>query len=101
MGRLTLVLGGQKSGKSGLAARHAAASGRPVVVVTPAVARDAEFAARIARHQRDRPAGWRAVETFELDTAVRESEPGAFVIVDALDTWLAEMLTEAGVSMGD
>jgi histidinol-phosphate/aromatic aminotransferase/cobyric acid decarboxylase-like protein/adenosyl cobinamide kinase/adenosyl cobinamide phosphate guanylyltransferase len=101
MGRLTLVLGGQKSGKSSLTARHAAASGRPVVVVTPAVARDAEFAARIARHQRDRPAGWRTVETFELATAVREADARAFVIVDALDTWLAEMLTVAGVSMGD
>ncbi|HYJ69711.1 MAG TPA: Rv2231c family pyridoxal phosphate-dependent protein CobC [Nocardioidaceae bacterium] len=101
MGRLTLILGGQKSGKSRLAARHAAASGRPVVVVTPAVVRDAEFAARVARHQRDRPTGWRTVETFDLDQAVREAEPDAFVIVDALDTWLAEMLTAAGVSIGD
>jgi histidinol-phosphate/aromatic aminotransferase/cobyric acid decarboxylase-like protein/adenosyl cobinamide kinase/adenosyl cobinamide phosphate guanylyltransferase len=101
MGRLTLVLGGQKSGKSSLAARHATASGRPVVVVTPAVVRDAEFAARVARHQRDRPAGWRTVETFDLEAAVRDADSGAFVIVDALDTWLAEMLTAAGVSIGD
>ena len=49
MGRLTLLLGGQKAGKSTLAARHAAASGRPVVVVVPAAVRDAEFAARVAQ----------------------------------------------------
>ena len=67
MGRLTLLLGGQKAGKSRLAARHAEASGRPVVVVTPAVVRDEEFAARVKRHRADRPSHWRTVETFELD----------------------------------
>jgi histidinol-phosphate/aromatic aminotransferase/cobyric acid decarboxylase-like protein/adenosyl cobinamide kinase/adenosyl cobinamide phosphate guanylyltransferase len=101
MGRLTLVLGGQKAGKSRLAARHAAASGRPVVVVTPAAVRDAEFAARVERHRRDRPAEWRTVESFDLDRAVADAEPGSFVLVDALDTWLAETLESIGIEIGD
>lgn len=101
MGRLTLVLGGQKSGKSSLAARRAAASGRPVVVVTPAAVRDEEFAWRVRRHQADRPAHWRTVETFDLSAAVAGAAPGAFVIVDALDTWLAEAMESAGLFVGE
>src|SRR5262245_41038764 len=101
MGRLTLVLGGQKAGKSKLAARHAAASGRPVVVVAPAVVRDAEFAARVKRHLADRPSHWLTVETFDLGGAVADAERDAFVLVDALDTWLAEVLEADGVEIGD
>ena len=101
MGRLTLLLGGQKAGKSTLAARHAAASGRPVVVVVPAAVRDAEFAARVARHQADRPPHWRTVESFDLRGAIADAELGAFVLVDALDTWLAETLEIDGVEIGD
>jgi adenosyl cobinamide kinase/adenosyl cobinamide phosphate guanylyltransferase len=101
VGRLTVVLGGQKSGKSRLAAGRAGASGRPVVVVAPAVVRDPEFAARVARHRADRPAHWRTLETFDLAGALAEAGAGAFVLVDALDTWLAESLAAAGVGVGD
>ncbi|WP_162605747.1 Rv2231c family pyridoxal phosphate-dependent protein CobC [Jiangella aurantiaca] len=95
------MLGGQKSGKSGLAARRAEASGRPVVVVAPAVVRDDEFKARVARHRADRPAHWRTLETFDLAAAVADAGAGSFVLVDALDTWLAETLESAGVFVGD
>lgn len=101
MGRLTLVLGGQKAGKSSLAARHATASGRPVVVVAPAVVRDAEFAARVARHREDRPAHWQTVETFDLAGAVAAAPSTAFVLIDALDTWLAESVENAGLPIDD
>lgn len=99
MGSLTLLVGGQKSGKSSLAARRAQASGRPVTVVTPAVIRDDEFAARVARHRADRPAEWQIVETFDLSAAVGGAGDGAFVIVDALDTWLAERMQHGGAAL--
>jgi histidinol-phosphate/aromatic aminotransferase/cobyric acid decarboxylase-like protein/adenosyl cobinamide kinase/adenosyl cobinamide phosphate guanylyltransferase len=98
---MTLVLGGQKSGKSSLGARRASASGRSVVVVTPAIARDPEFAARIARHQADRPDHWTTIETFDLVEALDAAGPDAFVLVDALDTWLAESLERAGLFAED
>ncbi|WP_298332138.1 Rv2231c family pyridoxal phosphate-dependent protein CobC [Haloactinopolyspora sp.] len=101
MGRLSVLVGGQKSGKSGLAVRRASASGRPVVVVAPAVVRDDEFAARVRRHRADRPADWRTIESFDLAAAVSEAGPGAFVLVDALDTWLVESLEETGFVVGD
>src|SRR5690606_25886984 len=101
MGRLSVGVGGQKSGKSGLAARRASASGRPVVVVAPAVVRDDEFAARVRRHRADRPADWRTIESFDLAAAVAEAGPGAFVLVDALDTWLVESWEETGFVVRD
>lgn len=101
MGRLTLVLGGQKSGKSSHAAARVAATGRPVAVVTPAVVRDDEFAARVARHRADRPAGWRTIEDLDLPRALATAGPDAAVMVDALDTWLGEVLIERGVDLGD
>ncbi|WP_205629744.1 bifunctional adenosylcobinamide kinase/adenosylcobinamide-phosphate guanylyltransferase [Jiangella muralis] len=42
-----------------------------------------------------------AVETFDLAAAVAGAGPGAFVLVDALDTWLAEMLESSGLFVGD
>lgn len=99
MGHLLLVLGGQKSGKTSLAAARAAATGDPVVVVTPAAVRDDEFAARVARHRADRPPTWRTLETFDLVAALQAAGDRAAVVVDALDTWLAETLLELGLDL--
>lgn len=100
-GAVCLVLGGQRSGKSGHAAARAAASSDRVVVVCPAVVRDAEFADRVARHRADRPAGWTTVETFDLAAAVGDAPAGSAVLVDALDTWLAETALELELSLDD
>jgi adenosyl cobinamide kinase/adenosyl cobinamide phosphate guanylyltransferase len=101
VGRLTLVVGGQKSGKSSTAARLAAATGRPVVVVTPAEASDDEMAERIARHRRDRPPTWATVETFDLVAALADAQDDACVIVDAFDTWLAHAMNAADLWTDD
>lgn len=91
-GRLHLLLGGQKSGKSTAATRLAADSGRHVVVIAPAEAGDDdEFRRRVARHQADRPDHWTTIETFDLTAGLRQAGPDSYVIIDALDTWLLEI----------
>jgi adenosyl cobinamide kinase/adenosyl cobinamide phosphate guanylyltransferase len=97
MGRLVLLLGGQKSGKSSTAQRLAIDLGAPVAVVTPAEPVDEEFAARIRRHQADRPWDWATIETFDLVGALGKPDDADTVIVDALDTWLAHAMGEAGL----
>lgn len=97
MGRLVLVVGGAKSGKSRTAQRLATASGASVVVVTPADARDPELAQRIARHRADRPAGWRTLETYDVTAALNDVGDGVCVVVDALDTWLLHTVETRGL----
>ncbi|CAM5276844.1 bifunctional adenosylcobinamide kinase/adenosylcobinamide-phosphate guanylyltransferase [Thauera mechernichensis] len=92
-----LILGGARSGKSREAERRAAASGLAVTVIATAEALDAEMAARIRRHQADRPAGWRTVEApIALADTLREaSAPGHCLVVNCLTLWLSNLLTDA------
>ncbi len=92
-----LILGGARSGKSREAERRAADSGLAVTVIATAEALDAEMAARIRRHQDDRPAGWRTVEApVALADALRaEAAPERCVIVDCLTLWLSNLLADA------
>jgi len=63
MGRLLLVLGGARSGKSAYAQQVAQElGGTRVLFVATAQAWDVEMAQRIAQHQQERPATWRTLE---------------------------------------
>lgn len=94
-----LIVGGQRSGKSGHAERLAAAwqvqaTGREVVVVATAQAWDEEMRQRIARHQADRPVGWRTVEEpLRLSHVLaQEAAPHRLLLVDCLTLWLTNWL---------
>lgn len=89
-----LLLGGARSGKSALALRRAAESGRTVVWIATAEAGDDEMVARIARHRAERPAHWRTVEeTLHLaDTLRRVAAADSCVVVDCLTLWLTNLL---------
>lgn len=93
----TLVLGPARSGKSEWAEWLAARSGRPVTYVATGVERpdDREWQARIAAHQRRRPAHW-AVRCLPVDLApaIAAAEPGNCWLVDSLGSWLANRLEE-------
>jgi adenosylcobinamide kinase/adenosylcobinamide-phosphate guanylyltransferase len=85
-GKLILILGGARSGKSAFAQQLASALGSKVLFVATAEAGDDEMAARIARHRAQRPAGWR---TLEAPRAVgqaiqRLSWPAQVVLLDCL-----------------
>ncbi len=98
---LVLIVGGQKAGKSSHAAALATATGEPVTVVTPARGDDPELAERIARHRADRPDAWRTLETFDLAAALAQTDPQHTVLVDALDTWLAQTMTDRQLFTGE
>ncbi|MBF0627736.1 MAG: bifunctional adenosylcobinamide kinase/adenosylcobinamide-phosphate guanylyltransferase [Magnetococcales bacterium] len=89
-----LILGGARSGKSALATRLAEESGLPVVFIATAQARDAEMAARIARHQAERPSGWTLIEepVALAQALTTHANPQRFVVVDCLTLWLANLL---------
>jgi adenosylcobinamide kinase/adenosylcobinamide-phosphate guanylyltransferase len=92
MGRIILVTGGARSGKSAFA-EELAGSGNVVCVATGEEC-DEEMAERIARHRRRRPAGWITIETrLELGKALAAAPSGASaVLVDCLATWTSNYL---------
>jgi len=91
---LTLILGGARSGKSRLALQRAEATGKPVSFIATAQAHDAEMAARIARHQAERPAHWTTIEApLDLAGAIRAAGAGC-IVVDCLTLWLTNCLCQ-------
>ncbi len=82
------MLGGARSGKSGVAERLAGRLPAPVTYLATAEVADADFAARVDDHRRRRPAAWRTLEVAgDLAGALRSVEGSA--LVDALGTWVA------------
>jgi len=95
---LTLLIGAARSGKSEIAVRMGEASSSAVVVIATAEARDEEMAERVRLHRRRRPSSWTTIEEpVDLEGAVRSAPEDAFVIVDCLTLWVANLL-EAGTA---
>lgn len=89
-GRLTLVMGGARSGKSAFAQQMASECEGSVVYVATATAGDDEMARRIARHKSQRPAAWRTVEaTHNVGTCVASLSPQPNVVLLDCMTLLA------------
>ena len=70
MGRLILVTGGARSGKSSFAEESARSFGGRILYIATAVAMDEEMKERIRRHRLQRPAEWETLEAFR-DYGVR------------------------------
>jgi adenosylcobinamide kinase / adenosylcobinamide-phosphate guanylyltransferase len=99
--KLTLVLGGARSGKSRYAESLIAATPPPWVYVATAQALDAEMAERIAHHRNRRGDGWHTIEEpHDLEHAIDAAPAGAAVLVDCLTLWLTNrMLAEADMAV--
>jgi adenosylcobinamide kinase/adenosylcobinamide-phosphate guanylyltransferase len=92
--KLTLVLGGARSGKSRHGERLVLQSGLAPVYVATGEPLDDEMAARIAEHRARRGAGWRTLEEpLDLAGALRrQCDPGRAVLVDCLTLWLTNLM---------
>lgn len=91
--RLALVVGGARSGKSGLAERLVTATARPRRYIATAEAWDDEMRDRIARHRADRGADWITVEApLDLCAALAEAQPDEAVLIDCATLWLTNHL---------
>ncbi|HUE38610.1 MAG TPA: bifunctional adenosylcobinamide kinase/adenosylcobinamide-phosphate guanylyltransferase [Candidatus Binatia bacterium] len=91
---IVLVTGGARSGKSGFALERGVAMGTPRLFVATAEPRDAEMAARIARHRAERARGWRTVEAPKRLAAVLRRPGAAVVLIDCLTLWLANVMDD-------
>jgi adenosylcobinamide kinase/adenosylcobinamide-phosphate guanylyltransferase len=100
--RVTLVLGGVRSGKSSYALALAERMAGPRVFVATATVTDEEMAAKIARHQMERSGEWRTVEEpLELGRVVRDlGASSGVIVIDCLTIFAAHAMSghEAEVS---
>ncbi len=93
-GRIVLLLGGARSGKSRIAQARAEGMAGDLLYIATGEALDAEMAERIARHRADRGARWRTVEVpLDLPEAIQhESARERVVLVDCLTLWLSNLM---------
>jgi adenosylcobinamide kinase / adenosylcobinamide-phosphate guanylyltransferase len=94
MRRITLVLGGARSGKSqyaeGLSRRH---KGHPTYIATAEITDD-EMRERIARHREDRGDRWCTLEVpLDLIGALRRADsPKSFTLIECLSVWVNNLI---------
>lgn len=95
----TLILGGARSGKSAHAEHLAASTGKAVVYLATAQARDDEMTARIECHRRQRPTSWTTIEEpIALGNALlAHSRSTNVVLIDCLTVWLSNLLFADGL----
>ncbi len=92
MKRITLITGGQRSGKSSYAQKLALIlSANPIYLATSTVW-DEEHRQRIERHKADRGAEWTNVE--ELKNLQNITVEGRVVVIDCVTLWSTNFFTE-------
>lgn len=94
-----LILGGARSGKSGLAETLASRSGKQVIYIATADVRanDAEMHRRVEHHRQQRPASWPTLESPRQLAACLQQAAAAdrCLLVDCLTLWLTNCLLSA------
>ncbi len=96
--RLTLILGGARSGKSRFAETLATSTPAPWLYIATAEARDEEMRERIAHHRGRRGAGWTTIEGPH-DLAGTLAAPGtdaSVILIDCLTLWLSNVMLADG-----
>jgi len=99
MGRLILILGGARSGKSAYAqeiAKRLSQGEREVIYIATAVAKNEEMEERIARHRAARPPSWKTVEVPKKAARVIEEigEEGQVIILDCLTLLISNLMLD-------
>lgn len=94
--RLTLILGGARSGKSHYAEQLAAQHGSVLFVAT-AEALDDEMRLRIAHHRASRPAHWRTLEApMQVGAAIATQPNAEAIVLDCLTLLVSNVLLAQG-----
>lgn len=92
MGRMVLVTGGARSGKSTLAEARTLELGSPAVYIATAQALDDEMEARIATHKARRGPEWRTHFAPHDLPAALDATDGLPRLVDCLTLWLSNLM---------
>lgn len=98
MGKLILVTGGARSGKSSFAEKLVAEAGKHIAYIATAQIFDEEMKYRVDLHRRRRPADWQTYEApFQAEQALQEAGCSHDAILfDCVTVYLSNLLCEPG-----
>ncbi len=101
--RVALILGGTRSGKSRYGLSLAAQFPLPRLFVATAEAGDAEMAARIEQHRKERGPDWDTREApLALPQALAEAQDKyGVILVDCLTLWLTNLMLRENAPEGE
>lgn len=92
--KVTIILGGARSGKSAHAQMLAEATGKSVTYLATAEALDEEMSKRIQKHRAERPSHW---ETLEMPHTIAASIPNIrtdVVILDCITLLITNLMMQ-------
>lgn len=95
MGRLILVTGGARSGKSSFGEKYAARYGKRVAYIATSQIWDSEMEFRVKLHRQRRPASWHTYEApYEAHKAVEEAARSGcdMILFDCLTVYASNLL---------
>ena len=94
MSKITLLLGGARSGKSSYAQSLAEEIGKSVTFIATGEALDDEMSARIQKHRAERPSNWETLEA-PLDIASHTQQiKSEVVILDCITLLVSNLLMQ-------
>ena len=92
MSRITLILGGARSGKSSHAQKLAEDSRKSVTFLATAQAFDEEMSARIQKHRAERPSHWQTLEVpLEIAPHVKQIQ-SEVVVLDCITLLISNLM---------
>lgn len=96
MGKLILVTGGARSGKSSFAEELIMGFGEDALYIATAIPFDEEMKLRIKKHRNQRPAQWETVEVYkDMDVHLKEKLDGKTAcILDCITIMISNIMFE-------
>jgi adenosylcobinamide kinase / adenosylcobinamide-phosphate guanylyltransferase len=92
--KITLILGGARSGKSSYAQTHAEESGKSVTFIATAQALDEEMSRRIEKHRAERPETWQTLEIPNHIASCVQQIRSQVVILDCITLLISNLLMQ-------
>ena len=96
MGKLILITGGVRSGKSTFAEETAKKMGSSILYVATSVPFDDEMKLRVKKHREQRPSHWDTVEAYKnLDVVLKDSIQGKDgVLLDCMTVMITNIMMD-------